>query len=49
MREVSDRLGHSSIVITADTYAHTAPELAAWSAERLATLVAVPPPALDGR
>jgi integrase len=29
MREVSDRLGNSSIVITADTYAHIAPELAA--------------------
>jgi integrase len=49
MKEVSDRLGHSSIVITADTYAHITPELAARSAERLADLVAAPPPALDGR
>jgi len=42
MKEVSDRLGHSSIVITADTYSHIAPELAQKSAERLANLVAGP-------
>jgi integrase len=52
LKEVSDRLtervGHSSIVITADTYAHIAPELAERSAEQPAGLIAAPP-ALDGR
>ena len=48
MKEVSDRLGHSSIVVTADAYAHIAPELARRSAERLADLIAAPP-TLDGR
>ena len=45
---MSDRLGHSSIMITADVYSHVAPELAKRSAERLDDLVAAPP-ALDGR
>jgi integrase len=48
LKEVSDRLGHSSIMITADVYGHVAPELAQRSAERLADLVAAPA-ALDGR
>jgi len=39
LKEVSARLGHSTIVITADTYAHISPELARESAERLARLV----------
>ncbi len=37
--EVSRRLGHSSIAITADTYSHISPQTAAESAERLARLV----------
>ena len=41
LKEVSSRLGHSTIVITADIYAHISPELAKQSAERLAKLVAV--------
>jgi hypothetical protein len=45
---VFDRLGHSSVVITADTYAHIAPELAQRSAGLLADLLAAPP-ALDER
>ena len=48
LKEVSDRLGHSSIVITADTYAHIAPELAQESADRVARLVSGQLP-LDGR
>ena len=37
--EVSRRLGHSSIAITADVYSHISPQTAAESAERLAQLV----------
>ncbi|MCW2784995.1 MAG: Integrase [Marmoricola sp.] len=37
--EVSRRLGHSSIVVTADIYCHIAPHVAQESAERLADLV----------
>ena len=37
--EVSRRLGHSSITITADTYSHVAPAVAKESAERLASSV----------
>jgi integrase len=37
--EVSRRLGHSSIVVTADIYSHIAPHVAHESAERLADLV----------
>ena len=33
--EVSRRLGHSSIAITADIYSHVSPEVARESAERL--------------
>ncbi len=40
LKEISERLGHSSIGITADTYAHIAPELRKRSAERVAELVA---------
>jgi integrase len=39
MKEISDRLGHSSITITADTYTHVSPALARESAERRATLL----------
>jgi hypothetical protein len=48
LKEVSSRLGHSTIVITADIYAHISPELAKESAERLARLVCGEI-ALDGR
>lgn len=48
LREVSSRLGHSTIVITADIYVHISPELAKESAERLARLVRGEI-ALDGR
>ena len=37
--EVSRRLGHSSITITADTYSHVSPATAAESAKRLANLI----------
>jgi integrase len=37
--EVSRRLGHSSIAITADTYSHISPATAAESAKRLAQLI----------
>jgi integrase len=37
--EVSRRLGHSSITITADTYSHVSAATAAESAERLANLI----------
>lgn len=37
--EVSRRLGHSSITVTADIYSHIAPHVAQESAERLADLV----------
>jgi integrase len=37
--EVSARLGHRTISITVDTYAHIGPEPARQSAERLARLV----------
>jgi integrase len=40
LKEVFARLGHSTISVTADTYAHISPELARESAERLAGLVA---------
>jgi integrase len=36
LKEVSDRLGHSSIAITADIYAQVTTETARSSAERLA-------------
>jgi integrase len=39
MKEISDRLGHSSITITADTYTHVSPALARESAERRAALL----------
>ena len=37
--EVSRRLGHSSITITADVYSHVSPEVARESAERLAETI----------
>ncbi|GAA0989525.1 Putative prophage phiRv2 integrase [Nocardioides aquaticus] len=37
--EVSRRLGHSSITITADVYSHVSPEVAKSSAERLARTI----------
>jgi integrase len=37
--EVSRRLGHSSIAITADTYSHISPATASESAQRLAQLI----------
>lgn len=40
--EVSRRLGHSSIRITADTYSHTSPEASRRAAERLAAALAAP-------
>jgi len=39
MKEISERLGHSSITITADTYTHVSPALAQESAERRAALL----------
>lgn len=39
MKEISERLGHSSITITADTYTHVAPALARDSAQRRAALL----------
>lgn len=39
--EVSRRLGHSSITVTADIYSHVSPTVARDSAERLADLVGV--------
>ncbi len=39
LTEVSDRLGHSSIVITADTYSHIAPQAARKATGRPANLV----------
>lgn len=39
MKEISDRLGHSSITITADTYTHVSPAVAQESARRRAALV----------
>jgi len=48
LKEVSDRLGHNSIMITADVYGHVVHELAKRSTERLADPVAAPP-VLDGR
>jgi integrase len=37
--EVSRRLGHSSIAVTADIYSHISPATAAQSAQRLAQLI----------
>lgn len=37
--EVSRRLGHSSITVTADIYSHIAPHVAMESAKRVADLV----------
>lgn len=37
--EVSRRLGHSSLTVTADIYSHISPEVAKQSAERLATTI----------
>lgn len=48
LKEVFSRLGHSTILITADIFAHISPELAKESAERLARLVRGEI-ALDGR
>ncbi len=48
LKEVSDRLGHSSIVITADPYSNIAPDVPRRSAERLANLVNEQP-TLDSR
>jgi integrase len=39
LKEISDRLGHSSITITANTYAHVSPALARESAGRRAALI----------
>ncbi len=39
LKEISDRLGHSTIGITADTYVHVLPATAQESAERRAALV----------
>jgi len=39
MKEISDRLGHSSITLTMNTYTHVAPVLAAESARRRAALI----------
>ncbi len=36
---VSERLGHASITLTADVYAHVSPQLRARAAERLEQLV----------
>jgi integrase len=44
MKEISDRLGHSSITITADTYTHVAPALAREAAQRRAALLRPSPP-----
>jgi len=50
MKEISDRLGHSTIGITADTYTHVLPAVAQESAERRAALVprALCPPRAHG-
>ena len=50
MKEISDRLGHSTIGITADTYVHVLPAVAQESAERRAALVprALCPPRAHG-
>jgi integrase len=39
LKEISARLGHSSITVTADIYTHVTPTLARTSAENLASLV----------
>lgn len=39
LKEISDRLGHSSIAITADTYTHVTPALARDAAQRRAALL----------
>lgn len=39
LKEVSDRLGHSTIAITADIYTHVIPAVAHASAERRASVI----------
>lgn len=39
MKIVSERLGHSSVVITLDTYAHAIPGLQRDAAEKVAALI----------
>ncbi|MFN8653934.1 MAG: tyrosine-type recombinase/integrase [Gemmatimonadales bacterium] len=40
LKVVSERLGHASIILTADTYSHVSPTMQARAAERLETLLA---------
>jgi integrase len=46
MKVVSDRLGHSSIMITADTYSHVRPEVDQALANQVASLIMAPTKAL---
>jgi integrase len=48
MKEISDRLGHSSITLTMNTYTHVAPVLAAESARRRAALIPRAPARTSG-
>ncbi len=43
MKVVSDRLGHSSIMVTADTYSHVRPEVDQALADQVASLIMAPP------
>jgi integrase len=40
LKVVSERLGHASIVLTADVYSHVSPTMQTKSAERLESLLA---------
>jgi integrase len=42
MKVVSDRLGHSTIGVTADLYTHVVPDVARRAADRMAAMLAVP-------
>lgn len=49
MKVVQERLGHSSMALTADTYTHVLPTVAAEAAELVANLLASAVPALAER